>query len=314
MSKNKIKNSMFAALFEGVKIYFSNMDKFVIYMLFPVFGQLVGIISALALPLGLADRIAEKSSSLSSAMLMIILLAVPGLLIFMKAFWDYMIAYVSLCSMTEGALTTGHVYDFQSHKEVATRRIGKYILLLLCVGLLSCVGLLFSIIPILGLIPPLIVWVYLILIFQVFTFEQDLSVKGYFKRSFELVKGNFAKTFIIMLILGFFSIFIITEGSTVIFDYLHLTDKVAGLFDFVGNKMPLDVINKALAYAGTQQVITVAYISKLIFTSCLGVVVAGLTLPIRSICWTLWYMALSESKAVKAEQKPKKSKKSKEEE
>ena len=117
-----------------------------------------------------------------------------------------------------------------------------------------------------------------------------------------------------MLILGFFSIFIITEGSTVIFDYLHLTDKVAGLFDFVGNKMPLDVINKALAYAGTQQVITVAYISKLIFTSCLGVVVAGLTLPIRSICWTLWYMALSESKAVKAEQKPKKSKKSKEEE
>ena len=312
MSKGKIKNSMLAVLFEGIKIFFCNIDKFVVYMLFPVLGQLVGFVLALSLPLCLAARIAEKSSSLSSAMLLILLLALPGLLIFLKAFWEYMIAYVSLCSMTEGALTTGHVYDFRSHKEVATRRLGKYVLLLLCVGLLSLLGMIFSIIPILGLIPPLIVWVYFILVFQIFTFEQDLSVKGYFKRSFELVKGNFAKTFILMLLLGFFSIFIITEGVTVIFDYLHLTDNVVSLFDFVGNAMPLDVINKAMGYAHLKP-ITVYYISKLLFTSFLGLVIAEFTLPIRSICWTLWYMSLSETKGgSKNEQKPKRSKKLKE--
>lgn len=314
MSKSKIKNGMWSVLFEGVKIFFSNIDKFTIYMLFPVLGQLVGFILALSLPLALAGKIAEKSTSLSSAFLIILLLAIPGLLIFVKAFWDYMVAYVALNSMTEGALTTGHVYDFQSHREVATRRAGKYILFLFCVGILSLVALLFSIIPILGLIPPLIVWVYLILVFQIFTFEPDLSVKGYFKRSYELIKGNWAKTFIIMLILGFFSIFIITEGVSVIFDYLHLTDKVCSLFDFVGASMPLDYINKPLAYLG-MRTLTVNYISKLIFSSCLGIIIAEFTLPIRSVCWTLWYMSLSEAKNnVKNEQKPKKSKKSKEEE
>ena len=114
-----------------------------------------------------------------------------------------------------------------------------------------------------------------------------------------------------MLLLGFFSIFIITEGVTVIFDYLHLTEKAASLFDFIGNAMPLEYINKALAYAGAKT-LTVNYISKLIFTSCLGLIIAEFTLPIRSICWTLWYMSLSESKNNKNEEKPKKSKKSKE--
>ena len=311
MSKGKIKNSMFSVLFEGVKIFFCNIDKFVVYMLFPVLGQLFGFILALALPLLLSGKIAEKASSLSSAMLMVLLLAIPGLLIFIKAFWDYMVAYVALCSMTEGALTTGHVYDFQSHREVATRRGGKYILFLLCVGLLSLIALMFSIIPILGIIPPLIVWVYFILVFQIFAFEEDLSVKGYFTRSYDLIKGNWAKTFVLMVLLGFFSIFIITEGVTVIFNYLHLTGKIAPLFDFVGNAMPLEYINKALSYAG-MKVLTVNYISELIFTSCLGLIVAEFTLPIRSICWTLWYFSLSESKSEKKNENPKKNKKSKE--
>ena len=82
MSKSKIKNGMWSVLFEGVKIFFSNIDKFTIYMLFPVLGQLVGFILALSLPLALAGKIAEKSTSLSSAFLIILLLAIPGLLIF----------------------------------------------------------------------------------------------------------------------------------------------------------------------------------------------------------------------------------------
>ena len=108
MAKEKIKNSIWFVIFDGLKIYFSNIDKFILYMLFPVFGQIIGISLAFGLTVSLADKVAEKASSMTSAMGIIFLLALPGLLIFMKAFWDYMVAYVALNSMTEGALTTGH--------------------------------------------------------------------------------------------------------------------------------------------------------------------------------------------------------------
>ena len=126
MSKYKMKNSIWFVLFEGLKIYFSNIDKFILYMLFPVLGQVLGIALCFGLTLGLSDKIAAKADSISSAMLFILLLAIPGLLIFAKAFWDYVVAYVALNSMTEGAVTSGKVYDFKSHNEVATRRSFKY--------------------------------------------------------------------------------------------------------------------------------------------------------------------------------------------
>ena len=42
-------------------------------------------------------------------------------------------------------------------------------------------------------------------------------------------------------------------------------------------------------------------ISKTIFVSVLGMIISGLTLPIRSICWSLWYKNLSDVKGVEAE-------------
>ena len=312
MSKGKIKNSIWLVLVDCIKIYFSNIDKFILYMLFPVLGQIIGLILAFGLGVGFADRIAEKATSMSNALLYVFLLTIPGLLIFVKAFWDYMVAYVALNSMTEGALTTCKVYDFQSHREVATRRAGKYILFLMAIGILSCIATFCCIIPVFGLIPPLILWIYFILVFQVFTFEQDLSIKEYFVKSMELVKGNWAKTFCLMLILGFFSIYIITMGVTVIFDYLNLTDITCSLFDIVGKSLPLEYINKALRYIN-QPVITVEMISKSIFTSIVGIIVAEFTLPVRSIAYTLWYMGLSDAKGNEIEtltqNKPKKQRK-----
>jgi len=228
-------------------------------------------------------------------LLMIILLAAPGLLIFLKAFWDYMVAYVALNSMTEGAITTRKVYDFQSHREVATRRSAKFILFLLAVGFLSFAAVFCLIIPFFGLIPPLILWIYFILVFQVFTFEDELSVADIFKKSMNLIKGNWARTFLLMILLWFFSIFIVTEGATVIFDYLHLTDALCSIFDFIGQSIRLDILNKVLAHLNMEE-ITVGVISKAVFTSLLGIVIAEFTLPVRSICWTLWYRVLNSLK------------------
>lgn len=295
MSKYELKNSIFFILWEGIKIYFSNIDKFFVYMLFPVFGQVIGIALTFVLTLGFADKIAQKADSMTSALLMILLLAVPGLLIFTKAFWDYMIAYVALNSMTEGAVTTGRVYDIKSHNEVATSRAWRYAGFLIIISALMSVGS-----SIFFIIPGFVLWIYFILVFQIFTFEPDLAYHEVFKRSFLLIKGNWARTFILMAVLAFFSMYIITEGITVIFDYLNLTNAASSIFDFISNRIPLDLANKILTYAN-MPVLTNEMISKSIFLSVLGMIISGLTLPIRSICWSLWYKNLSDIKGRNAE-------------
>ncbi len=295
MSKYKLKNSIFFILWEGIKIYFSNIDKFLLYMLFPVFGQVIGIALSFGLSLGFADKVVQKADSPAVALLMILLLAIPGLLIFAKAFWDYMVAYVALNSMTEGAVTTGKVYDLDSHNEVATQRGWKYIGFLIILSVLMSLGS-----SIFFIIPGFVLWIYFILVFQVFTFEPDLSITDIFKRSFLLVKGNWARTFILMAVLGFFSMYILTEGITVVFDYLNLTESASSIFNFISNLIPLDLVNKILVHAN-QPIITNEMISKTIFVSVLGMIISGLTLPIRSICWSLWYKNLSDVKGVDAE-------------
>ena len=310
MYKTKIRNSIWAVLFEGIKIYISNIDKFVLYMLFPVFGQVIGLALTFGLTIPLAPKVAEKAHSMTSALLYIFLLALPGLLIFIKAFWDYMVAYVALNSMTEGALTTGRVYDFQSHREVATRRAFKYIVFLLAIGIITAGLSLCIVIPILGLIPPLIIWINFILVYQIFTFEDNLSIKECFLRSRFLIEGDWWRTFSLMFILAFFSIYIITIGVTVIFDLFNLTSKISSLFNFIGNSMPLEYINKPLNYLHLKT-LTVEYISETIFTCILGSIVAGLSLPIRSICFTLWYANLVQLKDEIKERKPKKQRKTK---
>lgn len=304
MSKYKMKNSIWFVLFEGLKIYFSNIDKFILYMLFPVLGQVLGIALCFGLTLGLSDKIAAKADSISSAMLFILLLAIPGLLIFAKAFWDYVVAYVALNSMTEGAVTSGKVYDFKSHNEVATRRSFKYIGFLLILSVLMSLGT-----SIFFIIPGFVLWIYLILIFQIFTFEPDLSIWECYKKSFVLVKGDWGRTFSLMLILAFFSIFIITQGITVVFDYLNLTKSVCSIFDFIGKLLPLHTINHAFSYARLPYNITVEMVSNWIFVTILSCIVAGLTLPIRSICWSLWYKNLSDIKDTKQVKDTKRSKK-----
>ena len=288
----------------GLGDVYKRQDKFILYMLFPVLGQVLGIALCFGLTLGLSDKIAAKADSISSAMLFILLLAIPGLLIFAKAFWDYVVAYVALNSMTEGAVTSGKVYDFKSHNEVATRRSFKYIGFLLILSVLMSLGT-----SIFFIIPGFVLWIYLILIFQIFTFEPDLSIWECYKKSFVLVKGDWGRTFSLMLILAFFSIFIITQGITVVFDYLNLTKSVCSIFDFIGKLLPLHTINHAFSYARLPYNITVEMVSNWIFVTILSCIVAGLTLPIRSICWSLWYKNLSDIKDTEQVKDTKRSKK-----
>ena len=302
MSKIGIKNSVWTVLVEGIKIYFSNIDKFFIYMLFPVFGQIIGIILAFGLSLGFADKVFDKVENPIHSMILIMFLALPGLLIFVKAFWEFMIAYVSLNSMTLGAITTGKVYDIPSHKQVATRRTLPFIGLIMLVGILSSFGT-----SIFFIIPGFVLWIYFILVYQVFTFEPDGQLQDNFKRSFVLIRGNWLRTFILLSVLIFFSIYIITEGVTVIFDYLNLSEIIYSKFTMFTNLIPLDLVNKVLVHINLP-LITPYTIARWIWFGILSFVVTGLTLPIRSICWTLWYISLTDRDIMNFDNNTKKNK------
>ena len=284
MAKQKRVLNIF---FEGLKIYCLNLHKFLLYMAFPVLGQLLGIFMIFGLNFWFTNNLndlTQKYSALnnvSTMMLFIVLTALPGFVIFMKSFWDYLVAYGALNSMTEGYLNTGKVYDFKSHNEVVLKKTFSFILLWFLFGIFT----LLAIIPIFWVIG-IIFFVYFVLIFQVFTFENGLSPIGYFRRSLQIIKGNFVRTLILMVILLILTYFLLSSGISVLFDYLNIAEPITKGIEAWAFTLPIEPVEK---YG-----VTPALIASNIFQNLIIFLAVGFTLPLRSICWTLWYNNLND--------------------
>lgn len=282
----KEDKSVWVVFFEGIKIYALNIHKFFLYMAFPVLGQLIGLFLIFGVTYWYTANFQDLTvrfpalNDISTMLLCIILSVIPGLLIWTKAFWDYLVSYVALNSMTDGYLNTGRVYDFRAHNSVVTKKTFSFIAL----------WFLFSIFTIIAMIPifwiiGFIFFIYFILIFQVFTFENGLSPIGYFRRSLQLVKGKFARTFLLMTLLVVFTYYLLTSGLGVVFDALNLTEKCAKIFENWAYSLPVEHLEK---FGVTPAIIGQEVVKQIIFF-----IVICFTLPIRSICWTLWYNNLA---------------------
>ena len=289
MARLKLPESVWGIFGETLKIYICDFLKFTGYIAFPVLGQIAGIIWVFASTFLLTDNfeyLVLKFPALNEFgpyMLSVMLLALPGLLLFVGAFWQYLIAYGALNSMTEGVLTTGRVYDFASHKEVVTRRTPAYISL----WLVYSIFLILASFPLLWVLGG-IFFIYFILIFQVFTFEEDLTVTGYFRKSFNLIRGNFAQTMALALLLVVLTFYLVPMGLNVIFDALNLSGMFTDLLIPVVSNLPLDSINQTLTAFGTDA-ITPETLAKSTLEQVVFFIAVGFTLPLRSICWTLLY-------------------------
>jgi len=305
MAKLKLQNSVWNVLFESLKLYFFNISTFSRYMLFPVFGQIIGI----ALIFGLTGWfttnlpvIAEKHvafQNLTTVITTLLIITLPGFAIFLKAFWDYLVAYGALNSMTEAVLSTGKLYDLKAHTEVVTKRTFAFVGLWLVIAVLTLI----AINPLFWVIG-LIFFVYFILVFQVFTLEENCSILNTFKRSFNLIKGNFARTFILAVILGVITYYVLNYCASAFVEVIRLGEFLKGVFETWAMTLPLGEINNTAANFKLPA-ITALDVAKQVLSSGIMFVVAGLTLPMRSICWTLWYKNLSE---VKGQKLPKKGK------
>lgn len=290
--------SVWLIFFEGIKIFALNIHKFMLYMAFPVLGQILGIFLIFGLTFWFTQNmqdIAAKYDALnnmSSMITLIVVSVIPGVLILIKAFWDYLVAFVALNSMTEGYLNTGRVYDFKAHNSVATQKSFSFITIWFLISIMTILGIL----PVFWIFAGLF-FVYFILVFQVFTFENGLSPVGYFKRSMFLIKGKFGRTFLLMAILTIFTYVILVSGLGVLFDAFNWTNPLAKMFEAWAYTLPIDPLEQ---YGVTPSVIGTELVKQLIFFLAIG-----FSLPIRSICWTLWYdeLASEDEPVVK---KPKK--------
>lgn len=131
--KNKTPLGIFI---ESIGLYFSNFDKFVKYMTFPVLGQVGGLLLVLILTMIYTKHI-PQIENINILILLSILVTLPGLLIFTKAFWEYLVAYGAVNSMLDNMLKSGKVYDFDAHTELIKRRSVPFVGLWFLFGVFS---------------------------------------------------------------------------------------------------------------------------------------------------------------------------------
>jgi len=286
------KNKTIIGIFtEALGLYFSNFKQFFKYLSFPVLGQIFGlalIFSITYIYTQNLPKLIEKYpniDNMNSLILLSVLVTLPGLLIFTKAFWEYLVAYGAINSMTENMVKSGRVYDFDAHKELITRRTPSFIGVWLFAGIISML----AICPFFTLICG-VLGVYFVLIFQIFTFEEDKNPLGCFKRSFDLIKGNFGKTFLLIVCVGGLTYFVIPQIAEKILEMIGGMRFIAEIINPILSNLPVIDLSQ---YGGI--VITSREISAIVASSLIAQIFICYTLPIRSIAWTLWYKELSNN-------------------
>ncbi len=274
---------------ESIGLYFSNFDKFIKYMSFPVLGQIAGLGLVFLITFFYTKHLPvliEKYALFNDFNILIlisILITLPGLAIFVKAFWEYLVAYGAVNSMYENMSKSGKVYDFDAHTELIKRRTMPFIGLWFLFGVFSLI----AVCPLFWVICAILA-VYFVLVFQVFTFEPELSPLGCVKRSMGLIKGHFASTFMLMLFAGVLTYIFIPQVIIKIFEVARIEEFLANMLFPLINQLPeLNFTQYGLGIISKNEIA--------VFTiqTFVAQILIQYTLPMRSILWSLWYKELA---------------------
>ena len=286
---SKDKKTTFGIFTESIGLYFSNFIEFTKYMTFPVLGQIAGLILVLCTTYFYSINMPKLISkypnldNFSTLIIISILISLPGIAIFCKAFWEYLVSYGAINSMFENMLHSGKVYDFDAHTELIKRRALPFIGL----WFLFSVFALFGICPLFWVICAVFV-IYFVLIFQVFTFEPELSPVGCVKKSLILIKGHFGQTFTLFCLVAALTYILIPQIILSCFDVTGISLAFSkAVMPFVKSLPEID-----LSYAGLN---TITHADMALFAVQVTVaqILIQYTLPLRSILWSLWYKELN---------------------
>ena len=295
--ESKIVNS-FKIFFEGIKLYFYHIDKFLAYMSFPVLGQIVGIIlvfGTIHLFAQNAENVITANPLFNNVLLMfiiLILLIVPSFALFLAAFWKYMVAMASVNSMAKNLMDGAKLEDLKMHNDVVSRRTTTFLGVLLILSVISLIG----IIPLLWVIL-LIFMVYLSLVFQAFALEENLNCIEIVQKSINLVKGNFLRVSFLLIILWFFTYFLLPHIFNLAFEKLALFNTLATPVEAFCSNLPVaDVQTSLQGVLGADFVIDLNELAQTIVKNLISAVIIGYTLPLRGIYCTLLYKDLETKK------------------
>ena len=286
----KKSKTTYGVLTEAAGLYFSNISKFLKYMTFPILGQTAGLILIFAITYFYAQNFPKLIKSfpalnnLSTLVLISLLITLPGLIIYLKAFWEYLVAYGAVNSMLDNMLKSGRVYDFDAHTELIKRRSLPFVGLWLLVGIFSLVASC----PLFWVICGILA-VYFVLIFQVFTYEPELSPIGCARKSLLLIKGHFGSTFFLLCSIGLLTYLFIPQIFIKIFELLNVNAFLSGAILPLVNMLPeIDLVKYGL------KPLTQSDIALFTVQAIIAQILIGYTLPMRSILWGLWYKKLNK--------------------
>lgn len=296
MAKKKSNKffGVFQIFFSATREYFLYLDKLLKYLAFPILGQIIPVILMLTLAYYFRinfDILTSNGGFFGNEKNLLILfciILIPLFLIFLKAFFDYIIAFSALNVMfyTVGSKKKAQNLDFVSYNNVIKRKFGKYIALMLMISLLFIIPPLCLFIPITAL--------FLCFSFQIFAIENDASAIKSIKRSFELTASNFIPV-ILMIVLCYLSTYLFFPKL-----FMWLADKTSVSFFFANmwqnyaSEIIVDPINNLLGTVSvlgdkfTYNVCAVS-VSRYMFELVLSSIIIGITLPFRCCCFTKLY-------------------------
>ncbi len=289
---NKI-TSVFSIFFSSIKTYFLYLDQCCKYLLFPIFGQIIGIflIFTCTYYFNINRSYLENNFSFfgneKNLLLTFYIILSPLFIIFIKAIYDYILAFcaLNLLFYTNSNKKKVKNIDFDANKKVIERKLGNYIILMFLVTLIF--------IPPIILISP-IIWIFICLCFQVFSMESDTNAPKALFRSIQLVKGNVIPT-VIMLVLCYISTYMFLPDL-----FLWALEKIS-VVSFIINKidlflqiLQLDLLNNMLSIVNVN--LDTLSIAKMLSENIITFVIIGFTLPFRSCCFTELYRLYDSEK------------------
>lgn len=284
--KNK---TVFEIFLQSIGLYFSNADKFLQYMFWPVFGQLIGII-VLVYTVCLYNKNLDAllvtypilNTTLYKSLVLLVVL-IPGLIIYLRSLWGYFVAYSAVNSMAACMLKSDKLYDIPAHNLMVTGRAAQYF----CLWGLYLSIILISSIPIFWIIGGLLL-IYFSFIFQIFIFEPDLAPIDCFKRSSVYVQKSFWRVFSLITLLGALTYFIIPQIMYSFFKVIRLVEVLSKFLSQYLQIFSYSGINVILSTMGIKP-ITPLWTAEAIVSIVIWGMVIQMLLPLRSVCMCLWY-------------------------
>lgn len=324
MAKNK-NQAKFMNIFEIVinsfGLYFKNLPTLSKVMYFPVFGQLLGIIIIFSTTLIYAQNmqnIIKSNPFFNNALaifIVLLFLTIPGFVLFLKAFWEYLIATISLNSIILSINTMGEVSDIHTHTNLVKSRSKEYIILLTYLALIWIIALVLPFVAYFINMPAIfqttmftallsinifigaVLSVFLSLSYQVFAFNEHLKAFEVLKRSYSTVKGNFIRLIFLAIITGLVTTIIYPTLINYILESVKILNILAiPVQGFVQSLFPDPKIFSVLSMINVYNYSDLALTITAMIT---GSIITAMLLPWSSACYTLMYFDIENRRNAK---------------